>query len=89
MRKARLGSQGIEREAQRLKTLLDLGMRTETDDLGEVDFTTTTTGAWVDTGLEITITPATDVRALVLARVLVKHSAAQAAIKIRIYSTES
>lgn len=87
MRKARLGQQSIEAEAERLRTLLNLGLHVETDDLGGVDFTTTTTGTWVDTGLSLTITPTRDVRCLALFRGGFKHTVAQIALAYRIYES--
>lgn len=85
MRKARLGEQSIEREAERLRTLLNLGLHVETDDLGGVNFTTTTTGSWVDTGLSITITPNRDVRCVGLLRALTCHNVANASLYYCIY----
>lgn len=87
MRKARLGLQGIEREAERLRTLLNLSLYVELDNLGGVDFTTITTGSWEDTGLSLTITPTRDVRCLALFRGVVKHSVAQIVFYYRIYES--
>lgn len=84
MRQARLGQQNIEREAQRLKTLLNLGLDVSTDDLNGVNFTTTTTGSWQDTGLSIMLTPTSDVYCLGLVRGELLHTAATAVVYARI-----
>jgi hypothetical protein len=85
MRKARLGLQDIQREAERLRTLLNLGLHVASDDLGGVDFTTSTTGSYQSTGLSIAITPTRDVHCLALFRGTLKHSAANADVYYRIY----
>lgn len=89
MRKARLGLQGIEQEAERLRTLLNVSLHVELDNLGGTDFTTSTTGSWEDTGLSLTITPTRDVRCLALFRGVVKHSVAQISLRYRIYESSA
>lgn len=83
-RKAQLGLQGIEREAARLKTMLNIGLDIETDNLAAVDWTTTTTASWVSTPLSIALTPTQHVYGLALLRAGVRHSVANADVQFRI-----